>query len=97
MIEAHSNPSMSYLRANLKGIIFFSTPHRGSDMSGLLSKIFTSVLARKVFVSGLQQQSQLIKQINEDFRFRTQDLELVSAFETSMVPRIGVKASFFLC
>ncbi|KAH8896577.1 hypothetical protein GQ53DRAFT_889819 [Thozetella sp. PMI_491] len=87
--KAYSLGKHDKLYANLvsriRGIVFLSTPHRGSRYAKVLNKILSAMpLGRppKAYVAGLEMQSSAIQDINESFRQQCDGLLLCSFYET---------------
>jgi pimeloyl-ACP methyl ester carboxylesterase len=75
------------------GIIFLGTPHRGAQSATTLNNILASLpigLPSKSYVAELQLRSNILHEINEQFRHHCQDLALVSYFETQKT-NVGLK------
>ncbi|KAI9725250.1 MAG: hypothetical protein M1828_003431 [Chrysothrix sp. TS-e1954] len=69
---------------SIKSMIFFATPHKGTDYANLLNNILKADPSSKakVYVAELQKESPSLQEINEHFRGVCQDLHLVSFHET---------------
>jgi len=90
IIDAYNDRSYGRVLRNIKAIVFLGTPHRGSDLAKLLSNILSISFSQKVFVEQLRGRSDLIRGINDQFRDRSESLELVSFYESKEMPVIGV-------
>lgn len=67
----------------VRGIIFLSTPHRGSSLAPLLNLLAATLGASpKVYLSELGVNSPSIENLTEDFRGVCNSLQLVSFYET---------------
>ena len=77
---------------NVKAIIFFGTPHRGADLASSLSNLLFVSFAQRIFVDQLRVKSELIQGINDQFRDRSESLELVSFSESKEMRGLGVLA-----
>jgi hypothetical protein len=73
--------------------MFLGTPHRGADLSSILSSLLSVSFSRKVFVNQLQVGGDLIQGINDDFSRRAHSLRLVSFYESTGVRGFGVHSS----
>ncbi|KAK4182677.1 NACHT and WD domain-protein [Podospora australis] len=62
-------------------VFFLATPHGGSDMAALLTKLL-SLSPDRPFVRELHRNSPTLQAINEEFPRYSQDLKLFSFFET---------------
>ncbi|KAK3941650.1 vegetative incompatibility protein HET-E-1 [Diplogelasinospora grovesii] len=74
----------SQIIALVRGIIFFSTPHRGSSLAETLNRVLSVMvgLSKKVYVSELESNSTSIRDINRYFLPLCGPLQLVSLYET---------------
>ncbi|KAH8670390.1 hypothetical protein BGZ60DRAFT_486586 [Tricladium varicosporioides] len=63
-------------------IFFLATPHRGSDLAALLSRILAVCSGSRPFVEDLHRSSLATKSINDEFPHHCQDLQLFSFYET---------------
>jgi pimeloyl-ACP methyl ester carboxylesterase len=71
--------------ANVHGVIFLATPHRGAQHATTLNNILASTPLGpppKAYVNDLGLQSNALQEINEQFRHCCDKLSLVSFFET---------------
>jgi hypothetical protein len=68
---------------NTKAIIFLGTPHRGADLAVLLDRLLRVCFSSKGFVGQLRPDSELIEDINNAFRHRTESLQLMSYYESN--------------
>jgi hypothetical protein len=91
IIDAHHDSRRLNVYKNAKAVVFFSTPHRSVELARMFTMIYSTVFAKKVFIDQLQPQLEVIRNINNYFRFRTADMELVSFYETKAVRWIGVE------
>jgi triacylglycerol esterase/lipase EstA (alpha/beta hydrolase family) len=80
----------SKLVRNFKAIVFLGTPHRGTDLAGLLNRLLTVAFSRRVFVTELVANSDSIRAINDAFRHRSSALQLISFTESAGVRGVGV-------
>ena len=90
MVNAYNDSSYARILTSVKAILFFGTPHRGADLSAIMSKLLVVSFSRKVFVDQLRWNSLLIKEINDSFRDRSTSFELVSYYECRGIPGVGV-------
>lgn len=79
--------------ARVHGILFFSTPHRGTTHAGTLNSFLSTMvgMSTKVYVSELEDSSTSIEDISEQFRVICGSWQLVSLYETlptKLVPGI---------
>jgi len=82
----------SELIANVHGIVFLATPHRGAQYAKMLNNILSTApigAPPKAYVAELDTQSSSLQDINEQFRTVCEDLRLASFFETKKT-NVGV-------
>lgn len=63
-------------------MVFLGTPHRGSDLAGILDLILLASFSSRSFVKQLHPKSDAIQAINNAFVHRVHSLEVISFFET---------------
>jgi hypothetical protein len=70
--------------SHVHGIVFLSTPHRGSSHARSLNNLLSVMIgtSKKVYVAELDSNSTSIEDINEQFRSVSGPLRLVSMYET---------------
>ncbi|KAH8811320.1 hypothetical protein F5884DRAFT_781773 [Xylogone sp. PMI_703] len=69
--------------ASIKSIVFLSTPHRGSNLAPILSRLLTlSHHSSKRYISELEKGSSTLEDINELFRHIAPKLQIFSLYET---------------
>jgi len=74
----------------IRAIFFLATPHRGSNMAELLSRILQVASGSRPFVTDLHPNSVMVQSINEEFPHHCQELYLHSFYETTAMS-FGVK------
>ena len=74
----------------IRAIFFLATPHRGSNMAELLSRILQVASGSRPFVTDLHPNSVMVQSITEEFPHHCQKLYLHSFYETTPM-RFGVK------
>lgn len=82
----------SNLMAQVYGILFLATPHRGAQYAKILNNILSTVpfgTASKAYVAELGIQSSSLQDINEQFSKCCEELQLASFFETTKT-NVGV-------
>ncbi|KAI4268566.1 MAG: hypothetical protein LQ337_007765 [Flavoplaca oasis] len=87
-IVGKHDPDFSGIMAQVYGMLFLATPHRGSHYAKVLNNILSTVptgAPPKAYVASLDAQSEALQDINEQFRKICQDLVLVSFWETTKV------------
>jgi hypothetical protein len=82
IIEAYNNPDYASLSRDIAAVVFFGTPHQGSDLAGILNLVLTASFASRNFVKQLRPNSDALEEINNNFRHRVEKLKVVSFFET---------------
>jgi len=81
-MDAYSNPEYTSLFKTIAGVIFMGTPHRGSDLAGILNLVLLASFSSRSFVTQLRPNSDAIAAINNGFVHRVEPLKLISFFET---------------
>ena len=82
-ILARSKQEYASLAERVQTIFFLATPHRGSDLAPLLSKILNlSSAGARPFVTDLHRNSLTTQSINDEFPQYCQQLQLFSFYET---------------
>ncbi|KAL1880762.1 hypothetical protein Daus18300_001376 [Diaporthe australafricana] len=78
------NDTYAAMISQVFGIIFLSTPHKGSNFARVLNNILSVsvVSSSKTYVAELNSESPTLKHINEQFRLVVKDLQIVSFYET---------------
>lgn len=69
----------------VSGIVFLSTPHRGSNLAEVLNKILSACIfafSPRQYISELSINSPTLQEINEQFRNLAPNVSIVSFFET---------------
>jgi hypothetical protein len=82
IIEAYNNPEYASLSRDIAGVLFFGTPHQGSDLAGILNLVLNVSFASRNFVKQLRPKSDALEAINNNFRHRVEEMKLISFFET---------------
>ncbi|KIW37401.1 uncharacterized protein PV06_10444 [Exophiala oligosperma] len=81
LMAQHDN-SCQELARSISGIIFLSTPHRGSSLANTLDLILRSILQpKRPFIKELERNSSAIEDINEEFRHVAPKLSIISFYE----------------
>lgn len=77
-----------------KAVLFLSTPHRGSDMAGLLNKILlvSPLSSQKQYVAELTKNGPFLRSINEQFRHSAPKLQIFYStrrygLQSALLPR----------
>ena len=66
----------------VRAIFFLATPHRGSDLAALLTRILHLAHGARPFVQDLHRNSLATQSINDEFSHSCQKLQLFSFYET---------------
>ena len=81
-ILAKQQQEFKALAERVHAMFFLATPHRGSDLAPLLSKILNLSSGVKPFVTDLHRNSLATQSINDEFPQYSQDMQLYSFYET---------------
>lgn len=84
ILGQHDDHYRELIRA-VSGIVFLSTPHRGSNLADVLNKILSACIfnfSPKEYISELRINSPTLQEINEQFRNLAPNVSMVSFFET---------------
>ena len=85
MLGLHDEKFMNII-SSVRAILFLATPHRGSDLAGMLNRILAACVLThnpKTYVSELKHGSQTIATLNDQFRHVASDLDIISFYETA--------------
>ena len=84
ILGQHDEHYRELIRA-VSGIIFLSTPHRGSNLAEVLNKILSACVfafSPKEYISELSINSPTLQDINEQFRNMAPNVTIISFYET---------------
>jgi WD40 repeat protein len=81
-ILAKQKKEFQSIAERTRAIFFLATPHRGSDLAQLLSKILSVTSGPRPFVEDLHRNSLATQSINDEFPQYCQALQLFSFYET---------------
>lgn len=84
LLGQHDEHYRDLVRA-MSGIVFLSTPHRGSNLAEALNRILAAcifALSPKQYISELSISSPTLQEINEQFRHIAPSVSIVSFYET---------------
>ncbi len=84
ILGQHDEHYRELVRA-VSGIVFLSTPHRGSNLAGALNMILSACIftfSPKEYISELTTNSPTLQEINEQFRNLAPNVSIISFFET---------------
>ncbi|KIW88778.1 uncharacterized protein Z519_10825 [Cladophialophora bantiana CBS 173.52] len=81
-LMAQNDQNCTQIAHSILGIIFLSTPHRGSNLTLALNLILRATLqSEKSFIKELERNSSAIEDINDQFRHVASKLSIVSFYE----------------
>lgn len=81
-ILARQDPGLEDLASRIRSMFFLGTPHRGSDLAGILRNMLQVTWNSKPYISDLVSNSAALAEINDTFRHYSTNLRLWSFFET---------------
>ncbi|TRX97656.1 hypothetical protein FHL15_001411 [Xylaria flabelliformis] len=81
-ILARQDITCKALAERIHSMFFLGTPHRGSDLAGILHSILMVAWGTKPFVNDLLPNCSILAEINDTFRHYAADLRLWSFYET---------------
>lgn len=68
---------------SISAILFLATPHRGTNLAGLLNRmLFVMFQSTKDFIGDLKKSSAALEEINDQFRHVAPKLSIFSFYET---------------
>ena len=84
LILGRSNKDYEALVEAIRGVIFLSTPHRGSNLADILNRILalSPMTSQKQYVQELNRGASFLEQINEQWRHFSPSLQIFSFYET---------------
>ena len=87
LVWANTEPQYQTLKDHTLGIVFFGTPHRGSEMANYgktLANVATGVMhkPRSKLLNALQSNSDTLMRLTSTFKFRAPDMEIMTFYET---------------
>lgn len=96
---SRSYEAFKVLRNATIAIMFFGTPHRGSDLAGYgntFARISAAFRGEKPTSAAkeLNTSSQILKDTNSDFKDAATNYDMISVCETQNVPYIGLVEPF---
>jgi hypothetical protein len=93
LIIGKHDDNYAAMLAKVHGIVFLSTPHKGSSLARTLNSMLSTLgRASKVYVSELDSSSTSIEDINEQFRAICDSWQLISLYETKPTKLVsGIK------
>ncbi|KAL3419495.1 hypothetical protein PVAG01_09717 [Phlyctema vagabunda] len=94
-ILANQKKEFIPLSRRVQTIIFLATPHRGSDLAQLFSKLLKLSSGNRPFVADLHRNSLATQAINDEFPHYCEDLRLYSFYET-LPTSLGITKSLIV-
>ncbi|PGH23163.1 hypothetical protein AJ80_02799 [Polytolypa hystricis UAMH7299] len=84
-IMGQNDPEFRDIVMSIHGILFLSTPHRGSNLAEILERILAAsiICPPKQYIAELKNNSRTLEDINEHFRNIAPKLTIFSFFETA--------------
>ena len=79
---AKGEPEFQSVADRVQAVFFLATPHRGSDLANVFSKVLNLDGGARQFVTDLQRNSLATQSINDEFPHHCQDIRLFSFYET---------------
>ena len=94
-MEAKLDDKYKNIRTATYGLVFFSTPHQGSNRATLgdvIAKIARRVLgnAGNSMLKDLKPKSQFSESLIQDFRHQLEDYRVLSFYETQTYGQLGI-------
>ncbi|KAI1177574.1 hypothetical protein F4777DRAFT_541485 [Nemania sp. FL0916] len=89
-ILARQDITCKALAERIHSMFFLATPHRGSDLAGILQSMLMVAWGTKPFVNDLLPNCSILAEINDTFRHYAADLRLWSFYETLPVKMMVV-------
>ncbi|KAK5631744.1 hypothetical protein RRF57_007458 [Xylaria bambusicola] len=89
-ILARQDITCKALAGRVHSMFFLGTPHRGSDLAGILQNMLAVACGTKPFVNDLLPNCSILAEINDTFRHYATDLRLWSFYETLPVKMLVV-------
>lgn len=90
-ILSRQMPIYEEFAARIKAIVFIATPHTGSNLAGILDKLFRMSSGLKPYLEDLGRDSDMVRQINAEFPSHAADLMLYSFYETKPLTIGGLR------
>ena len=94
-MQGQSNDDYRSIIAQIRGVLFLSTPHRGTNLAEMLNRILSVSIftnhAPKHYLAELSRNSLALEDLNETFRNFASKLQIFSFYET-LQTSIGPKS-----
>ena len=87
LVWAHREPRYQSIKDHTLGIVFFGTPHRGSDKANY-GKTLANVAAgvthkpKSKLIDALQSNSDTLMRLTSEFKFEAPNIEIMTFYET---------------
>lgn len=96
LVWAHREPRYRTIKNYTIGVVFFGTPHQGSDKANygkILANVATGVMhkPKSRLINALKSNSEVLMRLTSEFKFDTPDMEIMTFYETKpMGPFLGL-------
>ena len=85
-MRANIDPKYNQLLKSTQGVVFFATPHQGSDKAkygDVLATVAAAVTqkAKTTMAAALREKSDFLFRLTDSFKFQTSSLKIVSFYE----------------
>ncbi|OHF02107.1 NACHT and WD domain-containing protein [Colletotrichum orchidophilum] len=87
-LQGQNDPMFEHIIEQISSIVFLSTPHRGTNLAGILNKVLQVSFgaSSRPFITELVAGSSMLEKVNENFRQVARKLQIVSFYETRPTP-----------
>lgn len=86
-----TNPDFNHLAERLHSFYFLGTPHRGSNLAKMLTKLLRITgRGRRAYVTALEASSGTIHVLNDRFRIHYAGINLHTFYESKPMPHVGI-------
>lgn len=87
LVWAYREPQYQAIKDHTLGLVFFGTPHRGSNKASygkILANVATGVMhkPKSKLISALQSNSEKLMELTLEFKFEAPNLQIVTFYET---------------
>ena len=96
LVWAHREPQYKAIKDHTLGLVFFGTPHRGSEKATygkILANVATGVMhkPKSKLISALQSNSETLMKLTSEFKFEAPNMNVTTFYETKpMKPFSGL-------
>lgn len=98
LILSKQTPVYEEIASRIKAIIFIATPHAGSNLAGILEKLFRLSSGLKPYLEDLGRNSDMVQAINAEFPshsfYETRPLSVGGFREVMIVPKVDAVLSY---